>query len=287
MMEGLASEEVDLLLSSMTERSIWEVDTPVEKEGELDGSMYMISSGEARIVWSGPQVDGKSQPKGGVKGGATGAVKGFVKGEEGSLGLFSLGRGACFGEQCLVPKHRMRRLRRKTTVLVSHPPPLVLLVLSPATVERLSPHEWFVKWLTRQADHVAETAIPGVDAVTVTKLKDATGGGQSNQGGGVGRRYEDLSAEAAAAAAVALLSQPKVTIPQDTSKVDSTSDGKGSSASTLSPQGKSSSPSKQQPSQRSARRPSKERLAAVHQKPQASSRSKASNRHKVTKKKHE
>ena len=215
--EGLEKEQMDLLLDSMVEQTISDVKEVVLSEAELDANLYIIRSGEATVralqpktvsspspkhptcrnppshhlrapvlycwrlsqaMWTPPPRQEKDAPP--------------VKQQR----LVSLSRGMCFGEQALMAlsKERMRRTKRKTAILVTKPP-LVLLVLTPSIVNELTSLTWFDAWLEGLTEHIGATLVPGVDAIVAQKLTH--------------RQRDGDGADYLQAAAAALMSPPK------------------------------------------------------------------------------
>lgn len=142
---GLEKDQMDLLLESMEEVSHTAKHMLVT-EGEMDSNLYIIRTGDASITWEGCTP---SQ-------------------------AIHLKRGDCYGEQSIVSKEAMRRAKRKTNVLVSSKcPTLVAGVISTRVVEEMrSQYDWFDGWWQALVEHVAATAVPGLDAVVVAKLQE-------------------------------------------------------------------------------------------------------------------
>ena len=83
----------DLLLESMEELACTE-DEVITPDGELDTNLYIIRSGEAAVVWNHNGTRHR---------------------------LMTLRRGHCYGEQVLASREKMRKIKRKMSVVRTPP----------------------------------------------------------------------------------------------------------------------------------------------------------------------
>ena len=152
LVEGLGKEGMDALLGAMKRRTHTRGEV-VAGEGEPDDTLTIIVSGEVAITRTKPE---------------TGAI----------ATLATLGRGDCFGEQCLLAllgkgssKGSSDRFTRRRTGVAAHgEAPLAVLSLTLAAMEALVASGALPEtWVLQLAHDLADGATVGVDAATVAR----------------------------------------------------------------------------------------------------------------------
>ena len=150
LVETLSKDQIDRLLSSMTEQTFTDKEVLVA-EGDVDETFFIIKSGEA-----------------------------VAKRGTGSRSLLAtLRRADCFGEAALMPTEGHRRAKRKMSIIASGTSPLVVLTI---TLSKLLAADELRDWWEHLAHGLLATSsgvTSGVDSVINERVQE-TGGNLSN-----------------------------------------------------------------------------------------------------------
>ena len=138
LVEGLKKDDMDMLIGAM-HRKTFEVNDVLAEEGEFDSHFFIIESGEAIVK----------------------------KGEGTKSEVLVLRRGDCFGEQALVPPDKLRRQKRKTSIIAKGPTSVMTLMLSADDFNRLRGP--MGNWVNQFATDIASNSMGGIDSVITAK----------------------------------------------------------------------------------------------------------------------
>ena len=148
LVDGMDKDDMDSLVGLMVRCSFKE-GARIALEGEFDATFFIIESGEA-VVHKGTHavMDSRSE-------------------------ILTLKRGDCFGEQALAPPEKLKRTKRKASIVSKGPQNVVCLALTPEIFHSVQ-HGSFRSWSRQLAADIAATAVGGIDSAVSAK-----GGGAS------------------------------------------------------------------------------------------------------------